>query len=84
MTLQMQIKRILVDALHLEDFPPDTIDDGEPLFGDRLGLDSIDALEIVHQVEKNFGIHMKDRIEARAAMESVNTLTAFIEDRRQG
>lgn len=84
MTIQRRLKEILVVELNLEDFTPETIDDDEALFGGRLGLDSIDALEIVYQVEQNFKIPMKEMNEARAAFQSINTLAAFIEARLQG
>jgi acyl carrier protein len=84
MTIQRRLKEILVVELNLEDFTPDEIDDDEALFGGRLGLDSIDALEIVYQVEQNFKIPMKEMNEARAAFQSINTLAAFIEARLQG
>jgi acyl carrier protein len=84
MTIQARLKRILVAELNLEDFTPEEIDNDEPLFGGRLGLDSIDALEIVYQVEQNFGVPMKEMNEARAAFASINTLAAFIETRLGG
>lgn len=84
MTIQERLKRILVVELNLEGFTPETIDNDEPLFGGRFELDSIDALEIVYQVEQNFGIPMKEMNEARAAFQSVNTLAAFIEARLEG
>lgn len=84
LTIQQRLKQILVVELNLEGFTPDTIDDDEALFGGRLGLDSIDALEIVYQVEQNFGVPMKEMNEARAAFQSINTLAAFIEARLQG
>ncbi|BBO84316.1 phosphopantetheine-binding protein [Desulfosarcina ovata] len=78
MTLQTQLKQILVTELNIRDIPPETIDDDEPIFGDRLGLDSIDALEMVYQVEQHFGISIKDKNEARTALQTINTLTAYI------
>jgi acyl carrier protein len=83
-TIQRRLKEILVVELNLENFTPDEIDDDEALFGGRLGLDSIDALEIVYQVEQNFNIPMKEMNEARAAFQSINTLAAFIEARLRG
>lgn len=79
MTIRQRLEEILVRELQLEAFAPDGIDDDEPLFGGRLGLDSIDALEIVYQVEQNFGVPMKKMNEAREAFTSIATLTAFIE-----
>ena len=84
MTTQERLKQILVVELNLEDFTPEEIDNDEPIFGGRFDLDSIDALEIVYQVEQNFGIPMKEMNDARAAFQSINTLAAFIEARLQG
>ena len=84
MTIQERLKQILVVELNLEDFTPEEIDDDEPIFGGRFDLDSIDALEIVYQVEQNFGIPMKEMNEARAAFQSINTLAAFIQARQKG
>jgi acyl carrier protein len=84
MTIQARLKRILVVELNLEGITPEEIDDDEPIFGGRFELDSIDALEIVYQVEQNFGIPMKEMNEARAAFQSINTLAAFIQARQKG
>jgi acyl carrier protein len=84
MSTQERLKRILVVELNLEDFTPEEIDDDEPIFGGRFDLDSIDALEIVYQVEQHFGIPMKEMNDARDAFASVNTLAAFIDARLQG
>ena len=84
MTIQERLKQILVVELNLEDVAPEEIEDDEPIFGGRFDLDSIDALEIVYQVEQHFGIPMKEMNEARAAFQSINTLAAFIEARQRG
>lgn len=83
-TIRERLKRILVAELNLEEFTPEAIDDDEPLFGGRLGLDSVDALEIVYQVEQNFGVPMKEMNEARAAFQSISTLAAYIAARQKG
>ena len=82
MSLKQDLKRILVKELNIEDVAPEEIKDDEPLFGDRLGLDSIDAVELVFQVEKHFGVAIKDMKEGRPALQSINSLSAFIEARR--
>jgi acyl carrier protein len=81
MSLKQKLKELLVHELNIEDLTPDQIEDDDLLFGDKLGLDSIDAVEIVFFVEQNFGIAMKDMKEARPALQSVETLAAFIEAR---
>ena len=82
MSIKEDLKIILVKELNIEDVSPEEIEDDEPLFGDRLGLDSIDAVELVFQVEKHFGVAIKDMKEGRPALQSINSLSAFIEARR--
>ncbi len=80
--LKERLKEILVAELDLIDVAPADIDDDAPLFGDTYGLDSIDAIEIVYQVKENFGVEIRDMKEGRPALQSINTLAAFIEKRR--
>ena len=82
MDIKEKLKRLIVEELNIEDIAPQEIEDDEPLFGKKLGLDSIDAVEIVFQVEKTFGVAIKDMKEGRPALQSINTLAAFIEKRR--
>ncbi|MFZ0134462.1 MAG: phosphopantetheine-binding protein [Desulfobacterales bacterium] len=82
MALKERLKEILVTELDLIDVAPADIDDDEPLFGDKYGLDSVDAIEIVYQVKENFGVEIRDMKEGRPALQSINTLAAFIEKRR--
>jgi len=79
--LKAKLKSLLVQDLRITHVTPEQITDDEPIFGERLGLDSIDAVEVVYLVEKNFGVTIKDMKEARPAMQSINTLAAFIEAR---
>ena len=81
MTIKEKLKNLIVETLHLEDIRPEEIEDDEPLFGEKLGLDSIDAVEIVFQVEHHFGVGIKNMKEGRPALQSINTLAAFIEAR---
>jgi acyl carrier protein len=83
MTLKEQLKKLIVEDLNLEDVLPEEIGDDEPLFGDRFGLDSIDAVELVFLLNKHFGVVIKDQGEGRSILQSVNTICAFIE-KRQG
>jgi len=80
-TLKDRLKSMLVRELNLEDISPGDIVDDEPLFGEGLGLDSLDAVELVVLVEKHFGVVIKDMDEGRIAFASVNSLAAFIEER---
>ena len=79
MTIKEKLKKIIVEVLNLDDITPEEIKNDEPLFGKKLGLDSIDAVEIVFQVEQNFGVEIKNMKEGRPALQSINTLAAFIE-----
>lgn len=77
-----ELKSKIIESLNLQDITPDQIEDEAPLFGGGLGLDSIDALELVVMLEKNFGIVIKDIEEGRPAFKSVRTLADFIDSRR--
>jgi acyl carrier protein len=81
--LKAKLKSLLVQDLRITHVTPEQITDDEPIFGERLGLDSIDAVEVVYLVEKNFGVKIKDMKEARPALQSINTLAAFIEARSE-
>jgi acyl carrier protein len=80
--LSNELKRKIISALKLEDVNPDQIEDDAPLFGTGLGLDSIDALELVVMLENDYGIVIKDIETGRHAFASVNTLARFIETKR--
>ena len=82
MTIKEQLKKIIVEELNLEDVTPEEIEDDTPLFGEGLGLDSLDAVELVVLLEKHFGISVKNIDEGREAFQSINTLAAFVEERR--
>ena len=81
MSLKTRLKTLILEELKITHVIPDEFLDDEPIFGERLGLDSIDAVEVVYLVEKHFGIAMKDMKEARPALQSIDTLAAFIEAR---
>ena len=81
MALKDKIKQIIVQELDLSDLQPQDIQDDDLLFGDKFGLDSIDAVELVFQVKANFGVEIRNMKEGRPALQSVNSLAAFIEKR---
>lgn len=84
MSTKEKLKKILVEELNLEDITPEEIADDAQLFGDGLGLDSLDAVELVVLIQKHFGIEIKDMEEGRSAFETVDSLAAFIEERLKG
>ena len=73
-----KLKEQLIEALNLEEITPDDIDPDAPLFGDGLGLDSIDALEIILILEKNYGTRLENTAEAKPHFYSVRTLAEYI------
>ena len=76
-----RVKRLIVENLHLDGMTPEMIDEQEPLFGEGLGLDSVDALELVVAVEKEFGIKIKSSEIGREVFSSVASLSRFIAGR---
>lgn len=74
-----KLKRELIEELNLEEITPKDINPDEPLFGDGgLGLDSIDALEIILILERNYGIKIKNPAEGKQIFYSVRTLADYI------
>ena len=83
--LSTRLKTLIVETLKLDDVRPEEIPDDEPLFGSpRFGLDSIDALELVVTLEKEFDVKIGSSEESRRALASVNALAAYIRARRAG
>ncbi|MEG1371051.1 MAG: phosphopantetheine-binding protein [Mucinivorans sp.] len=81
--LKQELKEKLIEALNLEEITPDDIDSSAPLFGDGLGLDSIDALEIILILEKSYGIRLENPAAAKEIFFSVNTLAQFISENKK-
>lgn len=73
-----QLKQQLIDALNLEEMTPADIDSDAPLFGEGLGLDSIDALEIILILEREYGIKLDDPKTTKAHFASIRVLAEFI------
>lgn len=80
--LKQQLKQLIVDELDLRDRSPADIDDAAPLFGEGLGLDSLDALQLAMAIEERFGVRIPEGEPARPIFASVNALAAHIQTAR--
>lgn len=78
-TIRDRLKELIIEALNLDGMSPDEIGDDEPLFGEGLGLDSVDALELVVALEKEYGVRIEGQEATRDAFTSVTTLAEFVE-----
>lgn len=76
--LKYELKKQIIEELNLEDIKPEDIQDDAPLFGDGLGLDSIDALELVVLMEKYHGVKITDEEAGKKVLASINTMAEFI------
>ncbi|MBB5017445.1 acyl carrier protein [Chitinivorax tropicus] len=84
LSLEDEVKQLIIDALQLEDMTPADIDADAPLFVEGLGLDSIDALELGVALQKRYGIQLSaDSEETRKHFASVNALVALIASHQQ-
>lgn len=82
--MELEIKQLLIDALNLEDVLPSDIDSNAPLFGEGLGLDSIDALELGLALQKRYGLTLSaDSEETRRHFASIAALEAFVSQHRK-
>ena len=78
-----KLKELLVEHLSLEDVTPEEIKDDEILFGEGLGLDSLDAVEIVVLLQRNFGLEVKDMEKGREIFYSIDTLARYVYENTQ-
>lgn len=81
--LIQELKKHLIEELNLEEIAPEDIDAEAPLFGDGLGLDSIDALEIMLILEKFYGVKLANAADAKPIFYSVRTLAEYIVQNRK-
>ncbi len=77
-----EFKRLIIDSLQLEGVTPEAIADEAPLFGDGLGLDSVDALELAVAIEKRLGVRIRAHEAGREAFGSAAALHRFVEEQR--
>lgn len=80
--LKEELKAKIIETLNLEDLSIEDIADDDSLFGDGLGLDSIDALELIVLMDKDYGIRLSDPKEGRTIFTSIQTMSDYIEANR--
>lgn len=80
--LIVELKKEIIDVLNLEGMTPADIEDNAPLFGEGLGLDSIDALELIVLMEKNYGIKLANAAQGKEIFKSVRVMAEYINKHR--
>lgn len=80
--LILELKNEIINVLNLEGVTPEDISDDGELFGGGLGLDSIDALELIVLLEKTYGIKLKDPVQGKEIFKSVRTMAEYIQANR--
>ncbi len=78
-----ELKTQIIDVLNLEDMSIDDIDNDAPLFGEGLGLDSIDALELIVLLEKQYGIKLANPAQGKEIFKSVATIAQYVSQNRK-
>lgn len=76
--LKQELKKKIIEALNLEDINIEDVNDNDTLFGDGLGLDSIDALELIVMLDKDYGIKLTDPKEGKTIFQSIETMATYI------
>ena len=80
----LRLKEQIIDALNLEDMTPEDIDSQSPLFGEEgIGFDSIDALEIIVLLEKNYGIRLANAAEGKSIFTSIENIAKYVSENRK-
>lgn len=80
--LKLELKTKIIETLNLEDVAVEEIKDTDPLFGGGLGLDSIDALELIVLLDKDYGIKLSDPKKGKEIFQSIEVMAKFIEENR--
>ena len=82
--LKMEIKKLIMDTLNINDVNPAEVDDELPLFGggNKLSLDSVDALEIIMAIQRTYQVRIADQNLARYTLRSINSIAEFIESEK--
>jgi acyl carrier protein len=81
--LILKLKKEVIEQLNLEDVNPDDINADSPLFGEGLGLDSIDALELIVLLEKNYGIKIEDPKDGKKIFFSIRSMAEYITEHKK-
>ncbi|MBN1145084.1 MAG: acyl carrier protein [Bacteroidales bacterium] len=79
-----KLKSEIIEVLNLSELSPDEIDENAPLFVEGLGLDSIDALELIVLLEKNYGLKLGTAEEGKKVLRSVRSMAEFIRENNKG
>jgi acyl carrier protein len=80
--LKQELKEKIIEQLNLEDIAVEDIEDNDALFGDGLGLDSIDALELIVMLDKDYGIKLTDPQDGKRIFKSVEVMANYIKEHR--
>jgi acyl carrier protein len=83
--LKQEIKRLIMEVLNIDDVTPEEVGNDDPLFGEGnvMGLDSIDALEIVMALQEKYGVRIDDKNQSRFILRSITTIAEFITTNRK-
>jgi acyl carrier protein len=80
--VRKRLKELMISELNLEGKTPEDIEDAAPLFGEGLGLDSLDALQLAMAIEEHFGVEVPEGEDARPVFANVDSLVEFIASRQ--
>lgn len=81
--LRSRLKELIVEAANLQNVTPGSIDDAAPIFGEGLGLDSLDALQLAMSLEEHYGVRVPEGDEGRKVFASVNAIAEFVLAQKQ-